>query len=108
MLTKEKEVLLPISPQELDRFISGIIKDYKLPNNATTAEAIAVQILHLDNKTGRARRSFFADCAVKFLANKAAFEMIEGFKAAEKEAARIAGEQQAKELASDAEPLQNA
>jgi hypothetical protein len=80
MNIKEKESILPVSPSQLDEFIAGIIKDYRLPRGDDTVEAIATQILHLDNRIGRVKRSYFADCAVKYLANKAAFEKLEAFK----------------------------
>lgn len=103
MLSKEKEVRLPMDAEEFDSFVVGIIRDFDLPHDDTTVEAIATQILHMDNRVGRARRSFFADCAVKFLANKAAYEKIEGFNAVRKAAAikakKEADEQKAREEA---------
>lgn len=91
MNLKEKESTLPVSSSQLEEFIDGIIKDFRLPKTEKTREAIATQILHLDNRIGKVKRSYFADCAVKFLANGAAFDLIEGIKkreAAEAEQAK--------------------
>lgn len=79
MIFKEKEVLLPTDTASLDAFIGQLMIDFKLPASDDTYEAIALQIMHLDNRMGRVKRSFFADCAIKFLANKAAYERLEQF-----------------------------
>lgn len=84
MISKEKEVPLPKNEAELDAFIAGIVKDFKIPAGDDTSEAIATAILHLDNRIGRVKRSYFADNAIKFLANKAAYEKIQGFREAAK------------------------
>lgn len=96
---KEKEIRLPTDTQALDGFVSGIIRDFGLPPGDDTFEAIATMILHLDNRIGRVKRSYFADGAVKFLANKAAFEWISAKQKQEKEAQQA--QQQASKSSGD-------
>ena len=90
MLSKEKEIPLPTSRVEFQMFVDRIAKDLRIEPTDDLAEALGTAIMHLDNRIGRVRQTYFRDCALKFLANKTAYEVLAEFAEVRKAAAKAA------------------
>lgn len=108
----EVECLLPTTAEALDEFVDVITKEYELPPGDDTYDAIATMILHLPQTRAFMPHSYFGHGVLKSMANKAAFDKLQGFAIKRKEA-----EEKKKAALSlvptevetvGAEPLQNA
>ena len=80
----EDKVLLPQSIDELDEFVYSLGEQFNFPVNDDTYEAVAVKIMHLPNTQAFATREEFGHAALKYLANKAAYEKLQEFAAKRK------------------------
>ncbi len=100
------ETLLPQTPEELERYFDLIIRDYQLPDNDDTRDAVATMILHLPQTKVYVPMSYFADCVRKSIANKVAFDQLQIFKARREAAAEAKKQAEAEPKKDSSEPEQ--
>ena len=77
---EEQKVRLPISEEELQEFIAGLIVQFGLPDHDDTYDAVCTMIMHLPHTMAEVQPSYFAHGVFKAMANRAAFEKLQALK----------------------------
>lgn len=75
---------LPTSFESLGTFIEDVLNLYNLPNMPGYQSSIATMILHLGPQTTTKSKHYFALSVKKAMANQVAYELVDGFRKADK------------------------
>lgn len=68
--------LLPQTEKQLNLFIDQIVRDYALPDNDDTYDAIATMILHLPQGKCYVPKDYFGHSVLKSIANQVAYKRL--------------------------------
>lgn len=83
----EEQVDLPVTAEELETFMTGIIKDFNLPDSNDTRDSICTLIMHMPPSVSKAPLSYFASSVNKSRANAAAYGKLQEYAKLRKEVA---------------------
>ena len=92
---------LPVTDEGLESFMQRIISFYNLPDDNDTRDSICTLIMHMPQSVHEAPLKFFGNSVHKTLANRAAYDKLEQYRAERKKKA------QEQQTANESQPIQD-